>query len=383
MKKGSAVFTVAFVIRLVAAIVTEMSDLNPESHADDRVFGFTAEIIANGIAQGQLVFPDVTSTYRLWGLFLAPFWLLPGPSALYARVGTALLGAYAIYNVYLISREYHSHRAGVFAAAPMIVYPSYVAMHSTLLREAFILFAITIVTRIVLLHNGSNRRVSAYAIGGLFLWLATIHRTENIIIYVSAMGSGLISFLYLSGYLSKRAFGLSALLSPIGLYLALPHIREGIDFLAHIRDVRARGRTVMLADIIPTTIVEVVAFSLVGGLYFLYTPFPWMVETVPDFITAIEALISIAFTIMAIFGWRYVFQRYPAPAIALLSGFLVGVTLYGIGTVNYGTAVRHRQLFLWVIFLFGGIGLAERLRVKGVEKFWKPVDANGSVRTRS
>lgn len=368
LKRGVGVFGTAFLVRLAAAAVTSVTGLNPESHADAELFGSTAAYIANGLVQGRLVFPNVTPTYELWGLFLAPFWLLPGPSGFYARVGNALLGAFAIYNVYLVARYYHSYRAGLLAAAPMAFYPSFVAVHSTLMREAFVLFGITTAARFILVPSSTRSRLHSYLLAGGALSLATIHREDNAIVYGVAIGIGALVFLLDTGRVSKRQVGAGALLSPVAFVYAYPLVRAGVEFLARIHDVRARGRTVYLAHVIPNTLPELLAFSWIGALYFLYTPFPWMIATPADLVVGMEALVNVLFTVAGVYGVKVLYHRSRVATVGLLVGFLAAIVLYGVGTVNFGTAMRHRQMFLWVVFLFGAVGLADRFRFVGITR---------------
>jgi hypothetical protein len=88
-----------------------------------------------------------------------------------------------------------------------------------------------------------------------------------------------------------------------------------------------------------------------------------MISTVPGVLIGVEGMISIGYTIAALLGIRLVAHRNVPVVAALLIGFSVGVVLYGVGTANYGAAMRHRQMFIWVVLLFGGTGLAEKLRI--------------------
>ncbi|MDB2265757.1 glycosyltransferase family 39 protein [Halorubrum ezzemoulense] len=392
-RQAVSILVVAFLIRGVAAVVTTLTTLNPDSTADAIGFGNTAEAIARGLREGspylytsssidlpQLLIPLISSDiYTLWGTFLAPFWVLPGPSGFYARLGNAILGAVAVYNVYLIARYYHSHQAGVIAALPMTVYPSIVAVQSTLLREAIVLFGITTAARLLMLPpQGCSRRLS-YVLAGVVLHVSLLQRADNVFIFVGAIAAGLAVQAVKSGYLSRRSVALGASLSPIAFVLSLPVIRDGIGFLARTRELRARGRAVYLPETIPRTVIELIAFSWIGAAYFLYAPFPWMIETIPDLLVGVEGLINIAFTITAIWGVRSLSQKNMPATVGLLAGLAVAVVLYGVGTVNYGTGMRHRQMFLWVIFLFGGIGFSEHVRFAWPFRSWSDDSVNASA----
>lgn len=369
-------FSISLITRVVGVGVTTLTNLNPDSQGDAVVFENTAALIARGLREGhpyryvaetielsQLLFPLISAdTDTLWGTFLAPFWLLPGPSGFYARLGNALLGAFAIYNVYLIARYYHSHQAGVVATIPLIFYPSVVAIHSTLLREAIILFGITTAARLLVVPSKHRSRILSYIFAGGALHLAVMHRSDNFLIYAVAIAAALTVYAVTSESVSRRAIGIGVAVSPVVFVFSLPFVRDGIKFLARIRVRRASGRTIYLADVIPQTVLEVTAFSWIGAAYFLYAPFPWMIETLPDLLVGIEGLINIGFTVAAVWGIRSLGQKNAPATVGLLVGLAVAVVLYGLGTVNYGTGMRHRQMFIWVIFMFGGIGITEHVR---------------------
>ena len=362
-KLGVQIFAIGFAIRCVAAGITTLTTLNPDSTADAIRFGDSAQAIARGMTEWRPYAIPLESIdiYHLWGSFLAPFWLLPGSSGFYGRLGNAFLGAIAIYNVYLIARYYHSHQAGVITSLPMMVYPSFIAVHSTLLREAMVLSMITTVARLLIVTSKRYSYMHAYAVSGIALYIAYILREDNGIIYIVAITSALIVHAVEAGYISKWSVGIAGLFSPFLFILSLPVVRDGVQFLAQTRELRAKGRAVYLPDVIPQSAVELLAFSWIGAAYFLYAPFPWMVETIPDLLISFEWIINIRYTAVALWGVRELGRKNLSATVGLLVGLCVAAILYGVGTANYGTGMRHRQMFLWIIFMFGGIGIAERV----------------------
>jgi hypothetical protein len=232
-----------------------------------------------------------------------------------------------------------------------------------------ILFGITTATRLLMLPSEKQSRLLTYGIPGGLIHVALLLRKPNIVIYVAAMAAALIVNAVRSGYISKRMLRLGVSLSPIAFVLSLPIIRNGIEQLVRIRSFRAHGRAVYLPDVIPRTIAEFIAFSWVGAVYFLYAPLPWMIETIPDLLVSIEGIASIGFTVAAIWGVRSLGRKNASATVGLLAGLAVAVILYGVGTANYGTGMRHRQMFLWIIFLFGGIGVTEHVRFEWSFKY--------------
>lgn len=359
---GTLVFGLALLVRVVAAILTTLFPVNPEADGDAVAFAADAARIASGLARGET--PALYLGDQLWSAMISPFWLLPGPSDLYARLGTALLGAVAVYNVYLLARYHHSQRAGVVAALPVLLYPSFVAVHSTLLREAAVLFGITTAAQLLLVPRPEVDRTRRYGLAFLAIAFATVLRADNAPIYLAAV----LAFLGIRLFQQRDvprpvAYGLVGL-AGAGVALSLSLADRAIGFLAEVRRERAIGRTAYLQEVVPETVLELVAFSWIGAAYFLFAPFPWMVSTPADLVVGLEGMISLLYAVAAVFGVRALLHRAPAAALALLVGLLLGSVLYGVGTANFGTAMRHRQMFLWIVFVFGAVGVAERVRFR-------------------
>jgi ABC-type cobalamin transport system permease subunit len=67
-----------------------------------------------------------------------------------------------------------------------------------------------------------------------------------------------------------------------------------------------------------------------------------------------------------VWGIRTLARKNKSATVALVVGLVLAIVFYGVGTVNYGTGMRHRQMFTWIIFLFGGIGIAEHVNFRGL-----------------
>ncbi|QKY15577.1 hypothetical protein [Halorubrum sp. CBA1229] len=362
-RSGLIVLILIFSIRLIGVGVTIYTGQNPYAQADVIGFIASAEEIAIGLENGNYVNVDRPTAYQRWGAFLAPFWLLPGPSLVYASIVNALIGSLAAYNVYTIAQYYHSRSAAVVSIVPLMIYPSIVLVHSTLLREAVVLFGITAATKSLLIPNHrSQSKNIIIVVGGLFV--AGILRPDNIPLYIIAIGVGTFVHIYYLDIVRNIIMYMIILGGATSTLFFLNRIQEGISYLANLREVRTRGRTAYLVDIYATQIPEAIAFSGIGVAYFLCSPFPWMISNVSDFVVGVEALVNLIFILISPLGFRVLFQRNPAGAVGLGTGVIVGVILYALATGNVGTAVRHRQMFMWVFFLLGGIGITQHTQIK-------------------
>ncbi|SEV81741.1 hypothetical protein [Natrinema salifodinae] len=352
-------FILALVVRL-AAIPVSLIQLNPYATSDAIGFANAASLIAQRTRAGQSPFSlsDYSLTYEIWGSFLSPFWQLPGPSEIYAHVFVAVLGSIAVYNVAVIAQHYHSPQAGLFAGLPLSFYPTIVMTHAALVREAAVLFGITSAARFLLAAPPQLEDRYTGTLVLTCLGFATVLRPENAPLYAGAIGVGLFLWILTSDLIYRIPVLLTSI--PVGIFFAVRYINSAMNYVLSIRDRRGRGRTAYLIDVPIEEFLDLIAFSWIGALYFLYTPFIWMIELPRDFIVGTEAIISIFYTIAAIVGLPLAVQRYPIRTVTLVIAFLVGIVFYGFGTANVGTAARHRPMFLWVVFVFGGISIAHK-----------------------
>lgn len=354
---------VAICTRLAGVALTSLTEINSYVGSDATGFARTGAHLANGLQSGIVSFPEgVSYTYRTWGGMLSPFWLLPGPSRTYARIAVALLSIIAIYNVYVITRSIGSRRAAAFAITPMLFYPSFIFVHSAIIREAAVLFGLTTAARLLVAPGPRLSGPTRSGLATIALVFATMLRTENLPVYVAVLAIA-IAVKYRHAVANWVIYYLGSAVLVLGTLVAFPRMQRAMDALVRLRRARAKGRTEYLGWVMPDTVLEAVAFSGIGAVYFLFTPFPWMIEQMADFVAAMEAVGNLVFAVAAIFGARTVIERNVHVGVALVSGIVLGVTFYGLGTVNVGTAVRHRQMVLWAIFLLGGIGIAERIRI--------------------
>lgn len=362
-RRVGGVLFVALAVRLLV-VPFSIARYNPYAQADATRFATAAERTAHLLANGAVPPIDPNDVIQVWGAFLSPFWLFPGPSQWYAHVATVLLGVGAVYNVYVLTARFGSHRAGLLAAAVIAVLPSIVLVQASLLRDGAVMFGLTAVLRLWFASSTVPRagRVGAAMPVLLFTYLL---RTENAPLY--ALVGGAYVFFWLlnhTGRLTSRTLTLSGIIG--GGLLASIVLPRATGFLSAIRANRARGDSTYLPEAIPTSAIELVAFAWVGGVYLLFAPFPWMVSDIAGLVVMWEGLLNLGFLVAAVYGVRRALQATgdPAAVLTLVAAFVVGSVLYGLANANYGAAVRQRQMFLPVLYLFGAIGITEQVDLR-------------------
>ncbi|MFC6722081.1 hypothetical protein [Halobacteriaceae bacterium SHR40] len=358
-------FLLGLFIRLLA-ILPATFQMTTYAQGDPVTFARTAEFIAAGLREGVLQYPEVTHTNRLWGTFLAPFWLIPGPSAVYARIILAIFGALTVYNVYVISQTYYSHRAGVYAALPMAFLPSHFLLHGTLMRDTLLIFCLTLVAQLIIVPS-NQKKTSMVAVGTLAFILAYILRPDNVGIYIFVSGLG-IFFLIWGRHFDNYPFIVSGLTVTLGtglLFTALSLTPRALSEVLALRMGRAQGTATYLAGYHPENVIEMFIVSPLLAIFFLFVPLPWMVNSIPAIIPSLEGFVIFIYCLAAVASLPVILNsRHRHTAFPLLIGAVLGIVFYGLVLTNFGAATRFRQMFTWVLFIFGGIGLAVRVDIR-------------------
>ena len=367
-KVSVSVILLIFFSRTTSLIVERGTGANFPHRSDATTFAHHADRISGQLVTGEftLYLSNYTGgTNEMWPFLLSPFWLLPGPSQLYATVFLIIISTIAVYNVYVIAQYYHSHTAGVFAILPIALMPNYVVVHASLLRDGVVLFCLIAAVRYLAIPDRPMIRRVAYS--GLLLAFSIDLRDYNLFVITPTVGVLVIFYLYSNDGKERVASILTMLLSIVAI-LYSKSIREFIEAeaisVAGRRSYGARGRTAYLPEPIPESLLEVLQLSPVTTIYFLYTPFPWMIEHVFDLVGFIESTIYLFYTILMLYGVRYMLQKNHWVTLGIILGFILGIVMWGLGSANVGQAARHRQMFVWVICLFGGIGLAHLVNLK-------------------
>jgi hypothetical protein len=87
---------------------------------------------------------------------------------------------------------------------------------------------------------------------------------------------------------------------------------------------------------------------------YLFAPFPWQVTNWLDVYGVAESLLRLLLITFSIISW-YRTDGVQHRIWGLLLVIYFSMTfLWALGTVNYGTSIRHHILTNWIIIILGG-----------------------------
>lgn len=129
----------------------------------------------------------------------------------------------------------------------------------------------------------------------------------------------------------------------------------GLEYAAQYREKGSKGARAEYGIKLDTG--SPLAFVSSVGLLFVYymlAPFPWQISTAVDLVGAADSWFRLIMIVFAVRAWR----KRPPGAAASVERLLIGLYfmmsfLWALGTINYGTGIRHHIVGIWIPVLLG------------------------------
>jgi 4-amino-4-deoxy-L-arabinose transferase-like glycosyltransferase len=353
--------TAAFVCRAVLTLIQTYVHPLPSSGIDAVEFDAAAWMMANH-PSGSL--PSVpTSGGRLYSWTIAVLYVLGGGrGVLIPQAVNVVFGSLVVLNVWAAARRLWNDRAAVRAAWLMALFPSSVLFSAIMLREVAVVFPLSLgayflvrwrqsrsvapfvgalmcFAAATLFHSGS-----VAAIVALFLlvardsWSATWRGSATGIVRAAAV---LVPLIVLALVLYRTGFGLDKFLR----HGALEDLSA--ETLGRAQGFNTAGRASYLHGLFIRTPADLIWQSPIRVVYFLFTPFPWMVSAFGDLVGLLDALFFVWFAALIVRHRRTVGSRDAARSLLMVTA--VAVVLFAIPVSNWGTGLRHRGKLVPII----------------------------------
>ena len=140
--------------------------------------------------------------------------------------------------------------------------------------------------------------------------------------------------------------------------------------LSNLSSLSANGRAAYLQNINFKNPVLIILFIPIRILYFLYTPFVWMVRNIMDIFGLFDAVLYIWLSIPVIKKiWKIIKKKEENNRfiVYLFIVLLCLLAMFAVATSNYGTAIRHRCKMM-IILIFIGIDYVKIPRFNVIKK---------------
>ena len=307
--------------------------------------------------------------------------IIPRSSMLIAAINVFLSSA-LVYVVYKIADHYAGHRAGMWAAFVMAVFPVTLLQTVILSREIFITFFLAAGCLHLIKFSASSGAYRRLAYAVLCLGAASVPHTGVILSVLLALALVFtyatirtLRNLYLNGpetSFSKR--GLLTVLSVGTLSLAvtagfqmvadplsgakvsaLLSADDPLNPVVEVYQAGNRGRAGYPAWLSPSSLLLTVLIIPVRTLYFLFSPFVWMVSSMRHIAGLINGLLMIPLCYYSVSFFRDRINRNASVLLFIALLLVTFVLAFSVGVKNFGQAFRHRAKIIPLLVAFGTV----------------------------
>ena len=364
----------ALVVRFILALIQNYTAVNlPGAGVDSVTFEehgwLNAQAWKYGTEAGR-----ATGAYY-YSSFIGIIYYLFGRVPLMAKFANILLSLLMIYllykTVYTITDSLRSARIGALIVALL---PTLNVFSAVLLRETMIItftvvsfyyFAEWIKKGQVLKLFGSFAALAAAGAlhGPLFLLVWVI----ILLVIIYSPRDKKFRFLPAQIIPAVVIAVLAMILAGSVITYQLPGDLSQIftpDYLRGVIERRSLCRTTYLPDILPYSYFDLAWQTPLRVIYFLFSPFPWLISTWKDLLGFFDVLIYTGLFYFSYTGSKKLWMVNKQVVIAALLVMITLVVMFAWGTANYGTAWRHRQKIAPYLVVLASVGVVTNPRLQ-------------------
>jgi ubiquinone/menaquinone biosynthesis C-methylase UbiE len=104
---------------------------------------------------------------------------------------------------------------------------------------------------------------------------------------------------------------------------------------------RSLGRAFYKKNISFNGVFDFLLFIPVSLFQYLFEPMPWRISAIVDFEALFENILRLVLIMMALLGFKRMAAGKLVPVIFVFLSYFVLESIWSLGTINWGTAIRH------------------------------------------
>lgn len=369
--RNLAVFLVlAMALRLIVAVLQEFYQFAGD-FPDERTFSYLAEGVYQFLLgdRGQLPFVRMTSVPTFGSLMAVVYYLL-GNHTFIIRLMNVLLGSLLMVQIFYLSQLLRlREREGLILALIVGFTPSYVLYSALVLRDIIIWMLLIAIVYFQNLAITKMRLRWFFAVIAL-AWITYYFRHQYAPIFAVLIAVGLFLMIlrmrlkYGRVNLVSLKLLIFFLVTALFIFVMLPIIENElllkrnasvIEYFSDQLMYRTSGGSAYLTNLQYNSLADIFFYLPLRFIHFTLGPFVWNAPSAFILYSALEALVGWYFLLMMIYNWRGFRQLTPKwlKAVVLFTGLfaLLGIVANATIDSNYGTAMRHRMVYMPFIFL--------------------------------
>ncbi len=360
---------VALFLRILVIFLNQNIITVPDGFGDAGRFEVRAyELSRSGFLNTLTNFPGFSSFFISW--VIAILYSLFGQSELMGQSISLFFGMGSVYLGWLLTKKVWNQRVANKAGWFLALFPTLILYSCLILREAYVVFFLLIALNgIVDWTRAKNLKSLIFVImgfigatffhGGMIFGLIVFFiiiflQSKSIrIVYINLINlkinlKSLVVLMCLIIIANMTLVGEINIpkIGPVGSLTDLD--RKADVILDQIKNVN-KGTAKYPSWAVPDSKIEILYKTPLRIVYFVFSPFPWDIKKLNHLPGLLDGFLYI-FLSYLIYQNRKIILADPSLKIILIILFTY-IMIYGIGSGNFGTSIRHRAKFAVMFIL--------------------------------
>lgn len=336
---------------------------------DDRLYTLTGLEVLQEIKSGKFFYRVLFFGRNLYTYLLAIFYSIFDFSLVTSKFINCYIGSIIPLAAYLLSmRLAKDRRAAKTASLICAFYPSLVFWSTHNLKEPLII--ITMLLGLRLLIKTFSRQLTIADMAVYIIFSAMSINAQVLYAYQI----GIITFAIVFNYCSKPARWACVLSLAVAVILFISNYYITSKFIHFISNHQwfmavtdRSGYYFYTQGLVnnglsgPGEVFLLASIYFRGLGYFLFAPFPWNINSLPQFLVQPQIILWYVLVTLAAVGFINSLRRRFALTLAVFLYIFIGISFWALTEGNVGAAFRHRDHFAAIVFIYAAIGIFQSL----------------------
>ncbi len=348
----------AFLLRLAVLVANEFFTFIPDQ-SDSIMYNRVAMETLDNISRQLPVFYDNIHSFSVksYSLFLTLIYGIFGQVHMLAKLVNSFLSLLSGIVIYKLVREIFEHEKIALISAAVVLYlPSIIAFTSFVIRDAIVLYLTYLMLYyVVLAFKGKKRSLNTF-IAFLVFIVISIMRIQNLYLYALFFILFALFLIFRSNIHVRFKMAIAvtiAVACTVFVLINMDFVFALITYPFRAQPHRIEGGSAYLTNMQYNSALDIFKFLPLRYIYFTYGPFLWQARGAFLLLSALEGLLVLFASILTLLYFvKEPIKKNMNLQLLLLFFCFTGLAANSIVDSNFGTAIRHRMIYIVFFFIF-------------------------------
>src|SRR5699024_7441519 len=353
-KSFISVIFIAFFVRIIVVFIMSFFGFIPYQY--DNNWELVGATLLSDWHSGNIHFNINNNKVSFYSGLTTVVYYLFGENPIYMQLLNVFFSTLAIIYLFKMSRYLFNYKVAFYSSVIMSIWPTYIFFTSMHMREALAIFFLLafayyfmkwlryfkfkyiilaafsfLFDMLIRPQNGMLIIISIFPFIVFYAWkYSSKYMKINLVVFSFFAGLGILFILQLTGYL-----------------------RFDFNYIVTEMSYRTGGGSSYLEWMTYNSLLDLIIYSPIRLVYFVYTPFPWQITSMEQAFAFLESVLLIIMSYHILRGLKVLWEttERKRELFFIIVFCLLGLIANGLVDSNVGTSIRHKLQYIFVFFI--------------------------------